>query len=66
MNPTSDSALEDEGDLEVDPIGADLAVFNLDLHFTHPRALDLVEGLVGAFDALLDSILEALTRRTAG
>lgn len=54
------SVLEDEGDLELHQVGADLAVLvDLDLLVLDPGGLDVVEGLAGAGDALFEGILEA-------
>ena len=54
------SVFEDEGDLEMHYVGADLA-FSIHLHLLvrDPGGSDVVKRLAGAGDALLEGILEA-------
>ena len=61
MNLPWSSALEDEGDLQVHPVGRHFAIRDVDLHFAHPGAFDLVQSFVGSLDTFRDRILEALT-----
>jgi hypothetical protein len=53
--------VEHKGDLEIDAIFIDLAVVADDLHLLDPDALHIAEGLLGAFHALLDCVVEALS-----
>src|SRR5262249_50052682 len=56
-------AVEDEGHLQVDLIGDDLAVVDLSFLFLHPGASHVPERLVRPFDPLHDGVLEAFRRR---
>jgi hypothetical protein len=51
---------QDKGDLEVDAVLRNLAVFYDDLLLLDPRALDVLQRLDRTSDALLDGILKAL------
>ena len=51
--------IQDEGDLQVDPIGCDLVVLHDHLLALDPGAFDAVQALAGGLDALADGVLEA-------
>jgi hypothetical protein len=50
---------QDKSDLEIDAVFSNFPVFNDDLLLLDPRAFDIFECLGYAFDAFLDSIIEA-------
>jgi hypothetical protein len=50
---------QDKGDLEIDAVLRNLAVFHDDLLFFNPRALDVLECFDRTLYAFLDRILEA-------
>ena len=56
------SFLEQEGDLHVDPPLGDLAVLHHALDVLDPGAFDVVQRGVGAANAGLDRVLDALGR----
>ena len=56
----SRSVDQDESHLEIDPILGNLPILHDDLLSLDPRALDILECLGRASDALFDGILEAL------
>jgi len=60
--PPPSSVDQDEGHLEIDAIFGNLAVLSDDLLLLDPRALDVLERLDRASDALLDGIFEARIR----
>src|SRR5690349_8070517 len=54
------SVVEHEGDEQVDLVGHDPAVLDVDALLLDPGATDVAQGLVGALDAGAHRVLEAL------